>query len=155
MILFAYGSNTNPGVMAERCPGAETIGAARLMDYRLCFPRYSRGHNGALVGIEPSPGHAVWGVLFSIPATEVDILNYHEGFDARAPLARNVRVLREVTVHRVGSYEPMAAFAYFTVPDGSAERPSHEYLQQIIDGATYHGLPKAWIAALERLVRHE
>jgi gamma-glutamylcyclotransferase len=151
MILFSYGSNTNPGIMAERCPGAETVGAARLMDYRLCFPRYSRVHNGALVGIEPSPGHAVWGVLFSIPPSEVDILNYHEGYDARAPLARNVRVLRAITVHRVGSYDPVNAQAYFTIPDGTAERPSREYLQQIIDGATYHGLPKTWIAALERL----
>jgi gamma-glutamylcyclotransferase len=151
MILFAYGSNTNPGIMAQRCPDAETLGAARLMDYRLCFPRFSRAHNCALAGIEPSPGHAVWGVLFEIPPAEVDILNYHEGYDPKASAARNDRILREITVQRVGSYDPVTAHAYFTVPDGSAERPSQEYLQQIIDGATYHGLPRTWIAALERL----
>ena len=151
MILFAYGSNTNAGVMAERCPGAETIGAARLMDYRLCFPRFSRAHQCALAGIEPSPGHAVWGVLMSIPQSEVDILNYHEGFDPAGPIARNERILREVAVHRASVAEPVTAMAYFTIPDGTAGRPSPEYLQQIMDGATYHGLPKTWIAALERL----
>jgi gamma-glutamylcyclotransferase len=152
MMLFAYGSNTNPGIMAERCPGAETIGPARLMDYRLCFPRFSRTHNGALVGIEPSPGHAVWGVLYSIPPSEVDILNYQEGYDPQAAVARNTRILREITVSRIGNSEPVSAVAYFTIPDGSAERPSPEYLQQIIDGASYHGLPKTWIAALQRLI---
>jgi gamma-glutamylcyclotransferase len=153
MVLFAYGANTNPGIMAERCPAAETIGAARLMDYRLCFPRYSRTLQCQLAGIEPSPGHAVWGVLFSIPSSEIPVLNYHEGYDPHAAAAHNDRVLREVTVQRVGSYDPMTAMAYFTIPDGSAALPSRAYLQAIVDGATYHGLPKAWIAALERLAR--
>jgi len=151
MILFAYGSNTNPGVMAERCPDAETLGAARLMDYRLCFPRFSRLRQCALAGIEPSPGHAVWGVLFRIPPAEAEIMNYHEGYDPAGPVTRNERILREVAVHRVSVPDPVPAMAYFTIPDGTAGRPSREYLQTIIDGATHHGLPKTWIAALELL----
>ena len=151
MILFAYGSNTNPGRMAERCPEAETIGPARLMEYRLCFPRFSRVRNCATAGIEPSPGHAVWGVLYDIPRGGIPVLNYHEGYDPQAPVAHNERILREVTVLRMGGSEPVKAMAYFTIPDGTAELPSAAYLQSIIDGANHHGLPKAWIAALERV----
>ena len=31
MILFAYGANMNPGLMAERCPEFRTLGVARLV----------------------------------------------------------------------------------------------------------------------------
>ena len=149
MILFAYGFNTNPGLMAERCPGAQTIGAARLMEYRLCFPRFSRARNCATAGIEPSQGSAVWGVLYEIPPSDIPVLNYHEGYDPQAPVTHNERMLREITVLRMGGSEPVKAMAYFAVPDGTGELPSRTYLQSIIDGANYHGLPKAWIAALE------
>ena len=54
-------------------------------------------------------------------------------------------------VHRVGVTDPVTAMAYFTIPDGTAGRPSYEYLQQIIDGATSTVCLRAWIAALERL----
>jgi hypothetical protein len=38
---------------------------------------------------------------------------------------------------------------YFAVPDGTTARPSAAYLQAIIDGAEYHGLPLAYLAALQ------
>lgn len=149
MILFAYGANMNPGLMAERCPEFRTIGVARLMDYRLCFPRYSRVTKCAVAGIEPSVGDAVWGVLYDISPNDVPVINYHEGYDPGGAMEHNERVLREVTVLRVGGSEPAQAMAYFAVPDGTEELPSASYLQSIIDGANYHGLPKACIAALE------
>jgi AIG2-like family len=149
MILFAYGANMNPGLMAARCPEFRTIGVARLMDYRLCFPRYSRDRNCATASIEPSAGSAVWGVLYEILPSDIPVLNYHEGYDPAAPLAHNERILREVTVLRFGGSEAVKAEAYFAVPDGTAALPSAAYLQSIIDGANFHGLPKACIAALE------
>jgi hypothetical protein len=66
-------------------------------------------------------------------------------------LTQNHRVLREVTVLRLGGSEPVKAMAYFAVPDGTRERPSAAYVQSLIDGANYHGLPKAYIAALEAI----
>ena len=152
MILFAYGSNMNPGLMADRCPEFRTIGVARLMDYRLCFPRFSRARNCATAGIEPWPGDAVWGVLYEISPNDVPVLNYHEGFEPSAPVDQNERIPREVTVLRMGGSEAVRAMAYFAVPDGTDALPSAAYLHSIIDGANYHGLPKACIAALE-LVR--
>lgn len=149
MILFAFGSNMNPGLMAQRCPEYRTIGVARLMDYRLCFPRYSRTYNCATASVEPSAGSAVWGVLYEIPKHDIPVLNYHEGYDPDAPIAINQRILREVTVLRLGGSEAVKAMAYFAVPDGTDALPSAAYRQLIIDGANYHGMPKACIAALE------
>jgi hypothetical protein len=149
MILFAYGANMNPGLMAERCPEFKTIGVARLMDFRLCFPRYSRDHNCATASIEPHEGGAVWGVLYEIAAGDLPVLNYHEGYDPAAPVTKNERILREVTVLRSGGSEPVTAMAYLAVPDGTDALPSMRYLQLIIDGANFHGMPKACIAALE------
>ncbi|HVZ13374.1 MAG TPA: gamma-glutamylcyclotransferase family protein [Bauldia sp.] len=151
MILFAYGANMNPGLMAERCPEFRTIGVARLVDYRLCFPRFSRDRGCATASIEPSPGGAVWGVLYEIPPHDIPVLHYHEGYDPAAPLARNERILRDVTVLRLGGSEAVKASAYFAVPDGTAALPSRVYLQSIIDGANFHGLPRAAIAALESM----
>ncbi len=148
MILFAYGANMNPGLMAERCPEFRTVGVARLMDYRLCFPRFSRARNCATASIEPSSSSAVWGVLYEIPPNDIPVLNYHEGYDPGAPVAHNERILREVTVLRMGGSEAGKAEAYFAVPDGTAALPSAAYLQTIVDGANFHGLPKACIAAL-------
>jgi gamma-glutamylcyclotransferase len=149
MILFAFGANMNPGLMAERCPEFRTIGVARLMDYRLCFPRFSRARNCATASVEPSVGSAVWGVLYEIPPSDIPVLNYHEGYDPVGPAAHNERILREVTVLRMGGSESVKAMAYFAVPDGTNALPSPAYLDAIIDGANFHGLPKACIAALE------
>ena len=149
MIYFAYGSNMNPGQMIDRCPETRTIGVARLVDYRLCFPRFSRPRNCAVSGIEPSPKSTVWGVIYDVSENDVHVLNHHEGYDARRPAGENERVLREVTVLRMNGSEPVKAMTYFAVPDGTTARPSAAYLQAIIDGAEYHGLPLAYLAALQ------
>jgi hypothetical protein len=149
VILFAYGANMNPGLLAQRCPEFRTIGVARLMEYRLCFPRFSRERQCATASIEPAPGNAVWGVLYEIPPGDLPVLNYHEGYDPSAPVTHNERILREVTALRLGGSEPVLAMAYFAVPDGTDALPSRAYLDSIIDGANFHGLPKACIAALE------
>lgn len=149
MILFAYGANMNPGLMAERCPEFRTIGVARVMDYRLCFPRFSRERQCATASIEPAAGNAVWGVLYEIPPHDLPVLNYHEGYDPAVLVTRNERILREVTALRLGGAAEVKAMAYFAVPDGTDALPSRAYLESIIDGANFHGLPKACIAALE------
>jgi hypothetical protein len=149
VILFAYGANMNPGLMSQRCPEFRTIGVARVMDYRLCFPRFSRERQCATASIEPSAGNAVWGVLYEIPPHDLPVLNYHEGYDPAAPVTRNERILREVTALRMGGSAEVQAMAYFAVPDGTDALPSRAYLDSIIDGAEFHGLPKACIAGLQ------
>src|SRR5262245_30595116 len=131
MILFAYGATMNPGLMAERCPEFRTIGLARLIDYRLCFPRFSRDYNCATASVEPHDGGAVWGVLYDIHQADIPVLNYHEGFDPAVPATKNERLLREVTVLRVGGSESVKAMTYFAVPDGTDALPSLTYIQAL------------------------
>lgn len=148
MIYFAYGANMSPGQIAQMCPEHRTIGVARLVDHRLCFPRVSRAFHCASAGIEPAPGSAVWGVLYDISDADLPVLNYHQGYNPHGSAAANEHLLRKVTVLRLGGSQPVQAMAYFAVPDGSAERPSAAYMQLLLDGAEYHGLPKAYVAAL-------
>lgn len=152
MIYFAYGSNMNPAQMTFRCPEHRTIGIARLDNYRLYFPRFSRSRNCASAGIEPVAGNAVWGVLYDVPPADVLVLNHHEGYDPEGPVAANKHILRDVTVKVIGQAELLTAKTYFAVPDGTTGRPSEAYMQAIVDGALYHGLPKAYVAALESVL---
>jgi hypothetical protein len=149
MIYFAYGSNMNPGQMIDRCPESRTIGVARLVDYRLCFPRFSRSWQCASAGVEPYPGNAVWGVVYDVSENDLPVLHHHEGFDPHRRPELNSHIFREVTVLRMNGSEPVKAMTYFAVPDGTTARPSAVYLQAIIDGAEYHGLPLAYLAALQ------
>jgi hypothetical protein len=148
MIYFAYGSNMNPGEIARLCPEFRTLGVARLIDHRLCFPRYSRVLQCAVAGLEPAAGEAVWGVLYDIAEADEPVLQHNEGYDPYGTASANERILRAVTVLRLGGSEPVPAMAFFAVPDGTTERPSAPYLALIVDGAQYHGLPKAYVAAL-------
>jgi hypothetical protein len=141
----------NPGQMSLRCPEARTLGVARLVNHRLWFPRFSRAWNCATAGVEPHPGSAVWGVLYEIQPNDIPVLNYHEGYDPQGPVAANKRVLREVTVLRLAGSEPVKAMTYFAMADGTTDLPSEAYMQAIIDGAIYHGLPKAYLAALQNV----
>lgn len=152
MIYFAYGSNLDPGQMFERCPSHSTIGIARLPDHRLTFPRYSPVRHCATAGVEPSEGDNVWGVLYRIGEDDIPILHYHEGFDPFGPEDENRHVLEKVQVIRPGSRVAQTAETYMAVADDADALPSRAYMQLIIEGARFHGLPRSWITWLE-LVR--
>ena len=149
MIYFAYGSNLNPTQMAERCPGYRSLGVARLLDHRLCFPRYSRTRRCASAGFEPSPGDMLWGALYDVPDEDLPILHYHEGYNPDGAAALNRHDFRRITVLRLGGAEPVSAMTYAAIPDGTGELPSRTYMDTIIDGARYHRLPRTWLVVLE------
>ena len=149
MIYFAYGSDMNPGEMAERCPGHRSIGVARLPDHRLCFPRFSRSRGSASASIEPSSGDVVFGALYDLPADEVPVRHYQHGYDPDGPADLNRHDFRQITVRRQGGSEPVKAMTYVAIPDGTAALPSAAYMNAIMDGARYHGLPRAYMVVLQ------
>jgi len=150
MIYFAYGSNMNPGQMADRCPGHRSLGAARLADHRLAFPRFSRTWGCASASIVPSHGNVVFGALYDVPEDDISVLHYQEGYDPDGPADGNRHDFRAVTVRRLGAAgtEPVTAMTYVAVPDGTNALPSATYIETIVDGARYHNLPRAYIALL-------
>ena len=149
MIYFAYGSNLNPGQMFERCPAHRTIGIARLPGHRLGFPRFSPMRACATAGIESHATESVWGVLYRLEADDIPTLDHYEGYDPQGPADGNRHMLREVNVVRPGGAAPQAAMTYFAIADGTKHLPSRHYMDTIIDGARYHGLPRAWVGFLE------
>jgi gamma-glutamylcyclotransferase (GGCT)/AIG2-like uncharacterized protein YtfP len=151
MLYFAYGSNLNPGQMTQRCPGHRTLAVARLTGHRLVFPRFSPSRRCASASVEPSPGDAVWGVVYQLAPDDIPVLHYHEGYDSERPMDENRHDLREVSVVRMDGSERIRAVTYVAVGDGTTELPSAEYLDTILDGARYHGLPRAYISFLQSI----
>ena len=70
---LAYGSNLNKEQMANRCPGAEPIGAALIHDYELVFRR-------GFLTIEPHDGAAVPVGIWRISDENEKALDRYEGY---------------------------------------------------------------------------
>jgi hypothetical protein len=151
MLYFAYGADLNPAQLSARAPGHRSLGVARLPGHRLVFPRYSRAWAGATAGLLPSANDVVFGALYDLPPDDVPVLHYHQGYDPDGPPELNEHVFREVAVRRMGSAEPVSAWTYFAVPDNTTVPPSTAYVAAILDGARYHGLPRAYTVGLRAL----
>jgi cation transport regulator ChaC len=149
MIYFAYGLDLNPAEMLKRSPGHRSVGIARLVDWWFSFPRHSRSERSATMSIGESKGGVVWGALYEIPEEDMPILNHLYGYDPEGPPDFNDYVGRTVTVLRAANGEPVEAMTFVAVPEGDKALPSADYMALIVDGARYHGLPKAYLAALQ------
>lgn len=151
MIYFAYGADLNPSRMTENSPGHKSIGVARLRDWWITFPRYSPVERSATVSIARQEGEAVWGVLYEVPDWDIPILDRIFGFDPDGPLSLNEHIRRDVAVERLGRPQQVVANTFIAVPDDRGARPTVEYMMQIVDGARYHGLPRAYLGALQAM----
>ena len=139
MLYFAYGSNMDPRQMARRCPGATSLGCARLADHALTFTWDSQKWRGGVGHIEPSAGAEVWGVLWDVSDRNLKRLDRYELVD------KGVYARRPVKVDHDG--EIVEALAYFATADGYT-KPSRRYMSALIRGAQAHGLPGTYIERL-------
>jgi hypothetical protein len=151
MIYFAYGADLNPARLLRRAPGHRSLGVARLANYKLVFPRFAREWNGASASIDASAGDVVFGALYDLPPDDVPVLHRHKGYDPDGPAELNEHVFREVTVRRVSNNERVNAWTYVAVPDNTNALPSRGYVDAILDGARYHGLPRAYVVVLQAM----
>ena len=149
MIYFAYGPDLNPGQMMQRSPGHRSLGVARLAAHWISFPRFSPSDRSATISIVENPNGVVWGALYDVPEEDVPILNHVHGCDPEGPANLNQHVAREVSVQPLGHTQPVVATTYVAVPDDRKALPSAAYMNLILDGAHYHGLPRAYVAALQ------
>ena len=151
MIYFAYGPDLNPTRMMEHSPGHRSLGIGRLADHWIAFPRYSSSDRSAMISLVEDQGSVAWGALYDIPEEDVPILDYHYGFDPDRLPDLNDHVAREVSVQHVGQPHSVIALTYVAVADGKRSMPSASYMALIVDGARYHGLPRAYLAALQAI----
>lgn len=140
MYYFAYGSNMYTARLARRVPSATPVGPAWLDGHRLYWHLVGNDGSGKCnVVIAHEPEAHVHGVLFELDAARLDRLHAAEG-----PAYDFV----ELGVGQaMGS---VTAAIYRGRADWLDDRllPFDWYRDFVVAGATEHGLPADWIAAL-------
>lgn len=141
-LYFAYGSNMSAAQMAERCPGATALGAARLAGWKLRFDRPSSRWGGFVADIVASEGAEVWGVLWRVTDAHMESLDRFEGVSSGAYRRIEVSVSTQLDgrTHR--------AEAYAVCDPARSGRPSDLYLGVMVAGAMEHRLPAEYVRQL-------
>jgi gamma-glutamylcyclotransferase len=143
---FAYGSNLWIDQMTARTgpigQGVDRPRIARLQDHRLVFNM--QGEDGQVYANVERPGEGVTGVIYRCSPVALDKLDAHE----RGYERRRVQVASEDGV-------TLEAVVYVARADriATAGKPSSEYLERIVRGARQHGLPEAYVRAIELTAR--
>ena len=124
MLYFSYGMNTNQAEMAFRCPGAQSLGHARLIDHVFRFATHA--------DVVKCRGSFVDGVLWEINNSHLKALDSLEGF----PCYYNRRALRVAFEGRT-----VLAETYYMQPGHLDESPSRGYFTTVLEGYHQHNVP--------------
>ena len=124
MLYFSYGMNTNQAEMAFRCPGATSLGHARLIDHVFRFATHA--------DVVKCRGAFVDGVLWEINTQHLKSLDALEGF----PCYYNRRALRVAFEGRT-----VMAETYYMQPGHLDEPPSRGYFATVLEGYQQHQIP--------------
>jgi len=125
MLYFSYGMNTNQAEMALRCPGATSLGHARLIEHVFRFATHA--------DVVKCPGAFVDGVLWEITDRHLQALDTLEGF----PYYYNRRALRVAFGDRT-----VLAETYYMQPGHQAFQPSRGYFTTVLEGYRQHNVPQ-------------
>ena len=123
MFYFAYGMNTNTAQMAQRCPGAISMGSATLLDHKFRFARHA--------DVVPADS-SVNGVLWLIDTDHLKSLDLLEGY----PYYYGRDML---SVQYQGNI--VMAECYRMQPDNLDNYPSQAYLNMLSEGYKEHDVP--------------
>ena len=124
MLYFAYGMNTNRSGMAQRCPGALSLGHARLIDHSFRFATHA--------DVVRCKDSFVDGVLWTIDDFHLKSLDHLEGY----PFYYNRRRLRVAHEDRV-----VMAETYFMQPGNLDSLPGQGYFDMVVEGYREHRVP--------------
>ena len=123
-LYFSYGMNTNQDEMAYRCPGAHSLGHARLIDHAFRFAVHA--------DVVPCLGSYVDGVLWSITDQDLDHLDQLEGYPTYYGRDR-VRVSQGSRI--------FLAVCYSMQPGQPDTLPSGRYMDMVLEGYAQHQVP--------------
>ena len=141
---FAYGSNMDEALIAERCPSATDPRPGRLEDFRLEFNVYSDRWGGGAANLEPDPSSYVWGVVWQLDPEDFKHL---DTFSGHPTFYRRERV---VAMTDDGQVECMT---YRVAHQHGYVRPTEEYLSRVRTAIVHHGLPEEALDILDRAAR--
>ncbi|OBS09437.1 gamma-glutamylcyclotransferase family protein [Acidihalobacter prosperus] len=143
VLYFAYGSNMASARLRARVPSARACGIGRLRGHRLTFHLLSGNDGSAKCDACASGREAdeVYGVLFSLAASELAILDRFEGLGVAYE-----RVLLGISPERG---KPVQAHVYRALAAMPGSLPYDWYKTHVVRGAREHGLPEEYVACLE------
>ena len=124
MLYFAYGMNTDQAGMALRCPGALSLGHARLRDHAFRFAVHA--------DVIPCDNSWVEGVLWVIDQQHLNSLDRVEGYPWYYDRA-------ELEVDHRG--RTVRAHCYRMQPGNADAPPAQSYLDTLTRGYGHHGVP--------------
>jgi hypothetical protein len=148
---FAYGSNMQPATFAGR-RGITPFRAlaARARGWRLVLDKPPLVPFGeSFANIVAAPRAEVLGVLYEITADDLAHVDLTEGV-LIGNYAR-IEITVEPLVRVPAADAPTRAFTLVADKHASDLRPSEHYMRLLIEGATHHGLPEAWITNLRAI----
>lgn len=145
--IFGFGSNMCSARFRDYGVHPEGTGEAALLPgKRLVFNKPSKDGSGK-ANVVADPNSAVWGVIYSIPDADLDVLDDGEGKGYRRQSMR---------VYAVAGNAADAWVYVATTPSSDPNlRPYTWYKQFLVDGAKEHGIPPPYVAALETIVADE
>ena len=141
---FAYGSNLDIDQKSDRTGKIRCAIRACLHGFRFAFNK--QGSNGNIyANIMPDQDGVVWGVAYLCCPEAINTMDEYEG------VLGGHYEHETVTINKNDGIE-LAALTYVAGPEHicSHGRPKNAYLQKILNGARYHGLPTEYIDAIER-----
>jgi gamma-glutamylcyclotransferase (GGCT)/AIG2-like uncharacterized protein YtfP len=124
MLYFAYGMNTDRAGMAQRCPGALSLGHARLVNHVFRFAVHA--------DVMPCDNSWVEGVLWVIDQQHLNSLDRVEGYPWYYDRT-------ELQVEHCGL--TVTAHCYRMQPGNADAPPTQNYLDAVIRGYREHSVP--------------
>lgn len=143
MLCFAYGSNMSSQRLAARIP-ARFVTTALLPAHRLAFHQQGGDGSGKCDIVKASDQSAVYGVIWEVASHHKLTLDRYEGLD----VAYDENWLTVTELAGDGQFEVQAYVGKITT---TGMRPYTWYKHHVLAGAREHGLPAAYIRAIERI----
>jgi len=140
-LYAAYGSNMDPGQMAERCPHSPQAGTGWLTGWRLTFGGEDIGWEGALATVveDEAQDPRVFVVLYEVSETDEQALDRWDG--ATLGYYSKLRV-------RVATLDGEALAWLYVLNDYEGGLPAARYLGIMADAAEAAGAPADYVAEL-------
>ncbi|XP_069716193.1 gamma-glutamylcyclotransferase [Phaenicophaeus curvirostris] len=146
-LYYAYGSNLLRERLLLRNPSARLCAPARLQDFKLEFGhhqgRTSSVWHGGTATIVQSPGDEVWGIVWTMNASNLSSLDKQEGVED------GIYVPIEVNVHTQAG--KVLTCRSYQMKDYVCGPPSPQYKKVICMGANQNGLPTDYQKKLEAI----
>lgn len=144
LYYFAYGANMSPQRLRARVPGAKADGVYTLPGHELRMHKVGRdGSAKADAFFTGNPYHFIHGVLYTIDEEEKVYLDRAEGLG---------NGYEEKTVVLYGQGDLVVrGFLYYATHIDTDLLPFDWYLEHIVNGAKYVGLPESYIRKIQSI----